>query len=236
MTSPKSHAYAGLMFSIKPFCNPPILLNFRVGDPLPSSHPQSLNNSRFFIIIHHRYGYDIQSLCSFDGEGHGCESEWVWCMQQGARWKRDRRYIIGDHRCLLIVRVAPNATASGSGESSQCAFARHDNGQACYLGANARRISTRTMRVARFPCPYRRDYAIASIGAVFLRRAPTTSGARRIPFDHNCAAQLHSTLYTIYSTEDSLSPSLFPTRSTVGRRKQILTSRTSRTISPRHCE
>src|SRR5258706_10869450 len=40
----KSHAHAGLMCSINALCNPS-RPNFPVGDPLPSSHPRSLNNS-----------------------------------------------------------------------------------------------------------------------------------------------------------------------------------------------
>ena len=56
---------------------------------------------------------------------------------------------------------------------------RHD-GQAHYLGANARRMSTRTMHIARLPFPYWRDYVITSIDTVFPRRTPTASRAMRI--------------------------------------------------------
>ena len=54
-----------------------------------------------------------------------------------------------------------------------------------------------------------------SIHNVFLWRTPTASGAMRILFDHNCAAQLHSTLPNVYSTDVSSSPSSFLAGSTV---------------------
>ena len=55
-------------------------------------------------------------------------------------------------------------------------------------------------------------------------------------FDHNCAAQLQSTLHTVYSDEGSSSPTSFPAGSKLERRKQIPTSRTNGAISPRHCK
>ena len=121
-------------------------------------------------------------------------------------------------------------------EVGKVAKASRHKGQAPYLGANSRRMSTRTMHIARFPFspfPYRRDCAIISIGAVFLRRISTANGAMRIFFDHSCAIQLRTTSHTVYSTEVF---SLFPAGSTMERRKQILTSRTSGAIAPRHCE
>ena len=68
-------------------------------------------------------------------------------MVQGERWKRDRRYAIGDHRCPLVVRMALNTIAGGSGEGSQCT----DNTTDKRLRG---RISTRTVHIARFPFPY----------------------------------------------------------------------------------
>ena len=96
-------------------------------------------------------------------------------------------------------------------------------------------MSTHTLHIARFPFPYQKDYAITSIGPFFLRRTHRQRSQRTF-FDHNCAAQLDNTSYTVYSIEVSSSLSSFPAGSTVERGKQILASRTSGAISLRHCE
>ena len=118
----KSHAHAGFMCSIGVLCNPTTPPNFLVGDPLPSSHPRSLNNALRLYVIHHRHDHDIHCICSFIGEGHGCKPEWIRFMEQGARWKRDRRFTTADHRCPLVLRVMLNAAANRSGEGGRSAF------------------------------------------------------------------------------------------------------------------
>ena len=118
----KSHAQAGFMCSIGVLCNPTTPPNFLVGDPLPSSHPRSLNNSLRFYVIHHCHGHDIHRISNVIGGGHGCKPEWIRCMEQGARLKRDRRYTTADHRRPLVLRVVLDATANGSGEGGQSTF------------------------------------------------------------------------------------------------------------------
>ena len=148
-------------------------------------------------------------------------------------WSGSRITIQWNIGCMYLLSSFPTLTRYSARSPGPLL---NDISTARMLGANTWRMSTRTMHIARFPFPYWRDYATTSLGAVFLRRTPTADGAIRIFFDHNCAAQLHSTLYTVSSNEVSSSPSLFPAGSTVERTKQILTYRTSGAISPRHCE
>ena len=53
-------------------------------------------------VIHHRHGYDIHHIYSFVGDGHGCESGWIRCMVQGARWKRDHQYTMSFYGALPL--------------------------------------------------------------------------------------------------------------------------------------
>ena len=139
----------------------------------------------------------------------------------------DRRYTIGDHRCPLVLRVVLNATANGGGEGSSI-----QRTSTLSFGERA----TLTMHMTRFPFRLLEGLCRISIGAVFLWHTSTASGATHVPFDHNWAAQLHSTLHTIHPDEVSSSLSSFPAGSKLERRNQMPASRTSGTISPGHCE
>ncbi len=166
----------------------------------------------------HRHGHDIHCICSSAGEGHGRESEWV--QVHGARHEMETRP--STHNRTTDVRwwlgwcLTPHRTEVGK-------VAKTHSTQRT---ANERRMLTLTMHIARFPFPYRRDYTITSIGAVFLRRTPPASGAMRAPSDHNCTSQLHSPLHTVYSDEASLFSVVISAGS----------SRTSGAISLRHGE
>ena len=154
-------------------------------------------------------------ICSFVGEGLRCGAN-----QNGlGGWSkaRDRRYTIGPCWCPLVIRVVLDATANRSGEGSQSTFGTTTS---TLSSVNERRVLTLTMHITRFPLPYRRNYAVISTGAVFLRHTSTASGAMHVLFDHNCAAQLHNMLHTVYSDEVSSSPPSFPAGSKLERRNK----------------
>ena len=76
------------------------------------------------------------------------------------------------------------------------------------------------MHIARLPFRLPEGLCRISIGAVFLGHTSTARGAMHVLFDHICAAQLRSTLHTVYSNDVSSSLSPFPAGSKLERRNK----------------